>query len=120
MVVIWGILVVVLSVLLVLAGLVLVQRMVPLKARESANTVTGPIYAALYAIFGITLAFSLYLARQEVDEVEQTTERRRCQPGEPLPACRPASAAQTRRGPRADRVLLACRGRGRVAIAGEE
>ncbi len=75
MVVFWGILVAVLSVLIALAGLVLVQRLVPLEARESANTATGTVYAALYVIFGITLAFSLYLGRQEVDEVEQTTQR---------------------------------------------
>lgn len=63
------------SVLLALAGLFVVQRLVPLRARESANTATGTIYAALYVIFGVTLAFSLYLGRQEVDEVQQTTER---------------------------------------------
>ena len=53
----------------------MVQRLVPLKARESDNTTTSTIYAALYVLFGITLAFSLYLGRQEVDEVEQTTDR---------------------------------------------
>jgi len=75
MVVFWGILAVLLSLLLALAGLYLVQRLVPLRTRESANTAIGAIYAALYVIFGITLAFSLYIGRQEVDEVQQTTER---------------------------------------------
>ena len=43
--------------------------------RESANAVTGIIYGATYVIYGITLAFSLYLANQEVSEARETVER---------------------------------------------
>jgi len=46
-----------LSVLLALAGLLLVQRLVPLSMRKSANTTTGTIYAALYVLSGVTLAY---------------------------------------------------------------
>jgi hypothetical protein len=58
-----------------LAGLFLVRRLVPLPIRESANTVTGIIYGATYVLYGITLAFSLYLANQEANEARETVER---------------------------------------------
>jgi Protein of unknown function (DUF4239) len=48
---------------------------VPLPIRESANAVTGVIYGATYVLYGITLAFSLYLANQEVSEARETVER---------------------------------------------
>jgi hypothetical protein len=46
-----------------------------LPIRESANAVTGIIYGAIYVLYGITLAFSLYLANQEVSEARETVER---------------------------------------------
>jgi hypothetical protein len=58
-----------------LAGLLLVRRLVPLPIRESANAVTGIIYGAIYVLYGITLAFSLYLANQEASEARETVER---------------------------------------------
>lgn len=58
-----------------LAGLLLVRRLVPLPIRESANAVTGIIYGAIYVLYGITLAFSLYLANQEASEASETVER---------------------------------------------
>jgi hypothetical protein len=60
---------------LALAGLLLVRRLVPLPIRESANAVTGIIYGAIYVLYGITLAFSLYLANQEASEARETVER---------------------------------------------
>ena len=51
------------------------RGLVPLPTRESANAVTGIIYGATYVIYGITLAFSLYLANQEVSEARETVER---------------------------------------------
>ena len=47
----------------------------PLPIRESANAVTGIIYGAIYVLYGITLAFSLYLANQEASEARETVER---------------------------------------------
>ena len=47
----------------------------PLPIRESANSVFGILYGATYVIYGITLAFSLYLANQEANEARQTVER---------------------------------------------
>ena len=64
-----------LCVSLALAGLLLVRRLVPLPIRESANTVTGITYGATYVLYGITLAFSLYLGNQELSEARETVER---------------------------------------------
>jgi hypothetical protein len=64
-----------LCVSLALAGLLLVRRVVPLPIRESANSVIGVIYGATYVLYGITLAFSLYLANQETNEARETVER---------------------------------------------
>lgn len=58
-----------------LAGLLLVRRLVPLPIRESANAVTGLIYGATYVLYGITLAFSLYLGNQEANAAKETVER---------------------------------------------
>ena len=58
-----------------LAGLLLVRRLVPLPIRESANAVSGIIYGATYVLYGITLAFSLYLGNQEANEARETVER---------------------------------------------
>jgi hypothetical protein len=49
--------------------------LVPLPIRESANAVTGIIYGATYVLYGITLAFSLYLGNQEANEARETVER---------------------------------------------
>ncbi len=47
----------------------------PLPVRESANDVSGIIYGATYVLYGITLAFSLYLGNQEANEARETVER---------------------------------------------
>ncbi len=64
-----------LCVSLALAGLLVVRRLVPLPISESANTVTGITYGATYVLYGITLAFSLYLGNQEASEARETVER---------------------------------------------
>jgi hypothetical protein len=64
-----------LCVSLALAGLLLVRRLVPLPIRESSNPVSGIIYGATYVLYGITLAFSLYLANQDASEARQTVEK---------------------------------------------
>ena len=57
----WGIVVILVAVVLALAGQVLVQRSVPLPLRESHNTAIGMIYAALYVMYALSLAFSLFI-----------------------------------------------------------
>ena len=58
----FGLLVILLAVILAVAGLLVVQRLVPLTSRESHNTAIGIIYAALYVMFGVRVGFSAYLA----------------------------------------------------------
>ncbi|CAA9412469.1 MAG: hypothetical protein AVDCRST_MAG78-471, partial [uncultured Rubrobacteraceae bacterium] len=71
----WGVLVVLLSVLLASAGQALVQRLVPFSIRESSIASTGAIYAALYVMFGVSVAFSLFLVSSEFGEAQRTTQR---------------------------------------------
>jgi hypothetical protein len=62
-----------LAVTLAVAGLALVQRLVPLPVRQAHNAATGVIYAALYVLFGVTLGFSLLLVWQQYDAAEKMT-----------------------------------------------
>jgi hypothetical protein len=71
----FGILIVSLAVLLAVAGLAVVQRLVPLPLRQSHNAATGTIYAALYVMFGVTVGFSLFLVWQQYDAAQKTVER---------------------------------------------
>jgi hypothetical protein len=67
-------LVVLLAVGLAVAGLAVVQRLVPLPLRQSHNAATGIIYAALYVMFGVTIGFSLYLVWQQYDAAQKMAE----------------------------------------------
>jgi hypothetical protein len=69
----WGAVVVLVAVVFALAGQVLVQRLVPLPLRESHNTAIGTIYAALYVMYALTLAFSLFIVC-EFREAQRTTD----------------------------------------------
>jgi hypothetical protein len=64
-----------LAVVLAVAGLAVVQRLVPLPVREAHNAATGTIYAALYVMFGVTVGFSLFLVWQQYDTAQKETER---------------------------------------------
>jgi Protein of unknown function (DUF4239) len=63
-----------LAVTLAVAGLALVQRLVPLPIRQAHNDATSVIYAALYVLFGVTLGFSLLLVWQQYDAAEKMAE----------------------------------------------
>jgi hypothetical protein len=67
----FGILAVSLAVVVAVAGLALVQRLVPLPIRQAHNAATGTIYSALYVMFGVTLGFSLLLVWQQYDAAEK-------------------------------------------------
>ena len=69
----WGVVVVLVGVVFALAGQVLVQRSVPLPLRESHNTAIGTIYAALYVMYALALAFSLFIVWSEFREAQRTT-----------------------------------------------
>ncbi len=71
----FGLLVILLSVMLAVAGLVLVQRLVPLPLRESHNEGLGIIYAALYVMFGVIVGFSAYLVLNKYNTSQDTVRR---------------------------------------------
>ena len=70
----YGLLIVVASVAVAIAGLLLAQRLIPLSVRERHNDTTGTIYAALYVMFGVTVGFSLFLVWQQYNTARQIAE----------------------------------------------
>jgi hypothetical protein len=70
----WGVVVVLVAVVFALAGQVLVQRSVPLALRESHNTAIGTIYAALYVMYALALAFSLFIVWSGFREAQRVTD----------------------------------------------
>jgi hypothetical protein len=70
----FGLLIVVSSVVLAVAGLRLVQRLVPLSKRERNNTATGGIYVALYVMVGVSIGFSLFLTWQQYNTARQVAK----------------------------------------------
>ena len=70
----YGLLVVSLAVTLAVAGLLLVQRLVPLSVRESHNAAIGIIYAALYVMFGVMVGFSAYLVLNKYTTSQNTAK----------------------------------------------
>jgi hypothetical protein len=67
----YGLLVVLASVAVAVAGLLLTQRFIPLPVRERHNDTTGIIYAALYVMFGVTIGFSLFSVWQQYNTARQ-------------------------------------------------
>ena len=70
----YGLLIVVASVVAAVVGLRLTQRLVPLSKRERNNTATGGIYAALYVMFGVSVGFSLFLTWQQYNAARQVAK----------------------------------------------
>jgi hypothetical protein len=70
----YGLLIVVASVAVAIAGLRLTQRLIPLHIRERNNTPTGTIYAALYVMFGVSVGFSLFLTWQQYNTARQVAK----------------------------------------------
>ena len=67
----YGLLVVLASVAVAVAGLLLTQRLIPLSVRERHNDTTGIVYAALYVMFGVTVGFSLFTVWQQYNAARQ-------------------------------------------------
>jgi Protein of unknown function (DUF4239) len=70
-----GALVVLGSVLLALAGLVLVHRLVPAQYREPSNFVAGLIYMPIGGLYGILICFAAFLVWSQFNAADATTER---------------------------------------------
>jgi len=71
---IWSIVVVSVAVAVAVAGLILVQRLVPFSVRESHNSHTAAMFGALYVVYGLMVGFSAYLVAFQFDAAQQTVE----------------------------------------------
>lgn len=69
----WGVVVILAAVAFALAGQALVARLVPMHIRVADNTALGTIYAALYVLNALALAFSLFFVGSAYREAEITT-----------------------------------------------
>jgi hypothetical protein len=69
----WGVVVVLAAVAFALAGQALVARFVPMHIRVADNTALGTIYAALYVLYALSLAFSLFFVGGAYREAETIT-----------------------------------------------
>jgi hypothetical protein len=70
-----GGLVVLLSVVVALAGLILVRRLAPLEHLRSHNQATSTIHHAIAIVFGVTTAFAIFLVWEQLDTAWATTAR---------------------------------------------
>jgi hypothetical protein len=70
--VLWGIPIILLAVLLAVSVQAVVYRLLPLSLRASDIATIITIYAAVYVIYGVTLAFSIFLVRNELYDVQTT------------------------------------------------
>jgi hypothetical protein len=70
--VLWGVLVVGLSVALALAGFAVVRRFVPIELRDTHNDNNAVIFGALYVMFGLLVGFSAYFASYHYDNAQRT------------------------------------------------
>jgi hypothetical protein len=73
--VVYGVLVVGGTCLVALAGLELVQRLVPATSRQRHNDVAGFIYAALGVIYAVLLALVVIAVWEEYDAANETVEQ---------------------------------------------
>ncbi len=65
--VLWGVLVVGLSVALAVAGFAVVRRFVPFDLREPHNVNTAVMFGALYVLYGLIVGFSAYFVAYQYD-----------------------------------------------------
>ena len=70
-----GVLVVSVSVLIVLTGLVLVNRLVPETRRSSSNVGGGLIFRPISGVFGILVGFTAFLVWQQYTTAHVTAQR---------------------------------------------
>ena len=70
----YSLLIVLVSVAVATAGLLLTRHLIPWSVRERHNATTGTIYAAVYVMFGVTVAFSLFLVWQQYNAARETVQ----------------------------------------------
>jgi Protein of unknown function (DUF4239) len=71
----FGVLVVLLSVLLAIAGLFLVRRLVPSAHLGSHNEATSTIHHAIAIVYGVAAAFAIFVAWEQLNMAQATTAR---------------------------------------------
>ena len=71
---IWGIVVVSVADAVAVAGLILVQRLIPFSVRESHNDTTATMFGALYVVYGLMVGFSAFLVAGQFDTAQKTVE----------------------------------------------
>lgn len=71
---IWCIVVVFVAVTVAVAGLTLVQRLIPLPVREEHNATTATMFGALYVVYGLMVGFSAFLVADQFDTAQKTVE----------------------------------------------
>jgi hypothetical protein len=69
-----GLLVVVLSVVLAIAGLVSIHYLVPLTYLDSHSEATSTIHQAIALVFGVTVAFAILLVWEQLNTAQVTTQ----------------------------------------------
>ena len=74
MTVLVGILVVLLSVLVALAGLVLARRLVPLARLKTHNEATSTIHHAIAILYGVAAGFAIIIVWEQLNTAQATTE----------------------------------------------
>lgn len=68
-----GAAIIAIAVVVAVAGLIFARRLIPLRAREQGTGGAGWIYAALHVMYGVILAFSLFLTWQQFSAAQQAT-----------------------------------------------
>lgn len=68
-----GFVIIAIAVVVAVASLIFARRLVPLRVREQGTGGAGWIYAALHVMYGVILAFSLFLTWQQFSTAQQTT-----------------------------------------------
>jgi hypothetical protein len=71
----FGVVVILLSVVIALAGLLLVRRLAPLEFLESHSEATSTIHHAIAIVFGVAVAFAVFLVWEQLLMAQETTQR---------------------------------------------
>lgn len=72
--VIWGLVVVCLSVTLAVAGLRVSQRLLPLPLREAHNDNTAAMFSAIFVMYALVVGFAALLVSEQYDAAQKTVE----------------------------------------------
>ena len=72
--VLWGVMIVGLSVALEVSGFAVVRRSVPFDLRETHNANTAVMFGALYVLYGLIVGFSAYFVAYQYDTAQKTAQ----------------------------------------------